>query len=220
MKKLKLLLLVLVVISFASCKNNSDNYDETNEITTYTDEDGNEVYPDGTYCADIDYYNPDTGTRSTYTLNVEVESNEVTVIHWPNGGWLDDSHFSPEALDNSGNCSFTSDKGYEYHIQITGSECSFTDEIEAQSDSEEDQEAVTCPECGDDKSQFDDYCYFCKRKFTCPECGGKKYKYDDVCYDCKDKAEHTCKRCGQHDSFMFSTDELCSDCKRDEENEN
>ena len=219
MKWLKFLLVLVVVTTFTSCKDSgsSSNYDT--ELTT-TDEDGNEVYPDGTYCADIDYYNPDTGTRSTYTLNVEVENNEVTVIYWPNGGWLDDSHFSPEELDSNGSCSFTSDKGYEYDIQITGSECSYTDELKAQRDSEEDQEAVTCPECGGDKSEYDDYCYFCKRKFTCPECGGKKYRYDDVCDECKDKAEHTCKRCGQHDSFMWSSDDLCSDCKRDEENEN
>ena len=76
---------------------------------------------------------------------------------------------------------------------------------------------MKCPECGGDKSEYDDYCYYCKRKFTCPECGGKKYKYDNVCDECKDKAEHTCKRCGQHDSFMFSTDDLCSDCKRADE---
>ena len=43
-----------------------------------------------------------------------------------------------------------------------------------------------------------------------------------MCDDCKrkaeDKEEHTCKRCGQEDSFMWSGDDLCSDCKRDDEN--
>jgi hypothetical protein len=202
MKKLKLLILFLVVVSFTGCKNHSDSSDDTDEVTTYTDEDGNEAYPDGTYCADIDYYNPDTGTRSTYTLNVEVESNEVTVIHWPNGGWLDDSHFSPEELDSSGSCSFTSDKGYEYSIQITGPECSYTDETKAQNDSEDDQTAITCPKCGGDKETYDELCWYCERK--------EKRKKEDI-------EEHTCKKCGQYDSFMFSTDELCSDCKRDEE---
>lgn len=205
MKKLRLLLLVLVVISFTACKNQSDSSEDSDTELTTIDEDGNEVYPDGTYCADIDYYNPDTGTRSTYSLNVEVESNEVTIIHWPNGGWLDDSHFSPEALDSNGSCSFTSDKGYEYDVQITGPECSYTDETKAQNDSEDDQAAITCPKCGGDKETYDDLCWYCERK--------EKRKKEDI-------EEHTCKKCGQYDSFMFSTDELCSDCKRDEENEN
>jgi hypothetical protein len=213
MRKLRLLLFLFAVLSITSCKKSADNYEDSEGVSTTTDEDGNEVYPDGTYCADIDYYNPDTNTRSNYTLNVEVESNEVTVIQWSNGGWLDSSHFTPEELDSSGSCSFTTYDGKQYDVQITGSECNDTDTFQVSDDEDE----VKCPECGGDKSEFDDYCYFCKRKFTCPECGGKKYKYDNVCEECKDKAEHTCKRCGQHDSFMFSTDDLCSDCKRDNE---
>ena len=180
MRKLRLLLFLIAVLSITSCKN----------------------YSDGTYCADIDYYNPNTGTRNTYSLNVEVENNAVTVIHWPNGGWLDDSHFTAEELDGDGYCSFTSNEGYEYNIQITGTECSFTDEADAQSDSEDDQAAVTCPECGGDKEANDDLCWDCERK--------AKREKEDI-------EEHTCKRCGQHDSFMFSTDELCSDCERDDE---
>lgn len=202
MKILKFLLLLITIITFTSCKedNNSSSEDDT-ELTT-TDEDGNEVYPDGTYCADVEYYNPNTGTNSTYTLNVEVENNELTVIHWPNGGWLDESHFTPEELDSSGSCSFTSDQGYEYTVQITGPECDFTDEVQAKNDSEEDQSAVTCPKCGGDKDAYDELCWYCERK--------EKRKKEDI-------DEHTCKRCGQYDSFMFSTDEICSDCKRDDE---
>lgn len=205
MKKLRLLLFIISILTLHACKNQTDSYDETEGVTTSIDEDGNEVYPDGTYCADVEYYNPDTGTRNSYTLNVEVENNEVTVIHWPNGGWLDDSHFSPEVLDSSGSCSFTSDKGYEYTIHITGPECSYTDETKVQNDSEDDEAALTCPECGGDKETYDDLCWYCERK--------EKRKKEDI-------EEHTCKKFGQYDSFMFSTDELCSDCKRDEENEN
>lgn len=164
MKKLRLLLFLMAILSITSCKKSTENSEDFEEISTTTDEDGNEAYPDGTYCADIDYYNPDSGTRSTYTLNVEVENNEVTVIHWPNGGWLDDSHFSPEELDSSGSCSFTSDKGYEYTIQITGPECSYTDETKVQNDSEDDQAALTCPMCGGAKESYDEMCYFCKSR--------------------------------------------------------
>jgi hypothetical protein len=128
MRKLKVLLLLLAVISLFSCKKTESSYDEEQTIS-YSDNEPTEAYPDGTYCAEVDYYNPNTGTRSTYTLNVEVESNELTVIQWPNGGWLDSSHFSPEELDSDGTCSITSDVGNQYDIQITGSECSFTDDV-------------------------------------------------------------------------------------------
>ena len=198
MRKLRLLLFLFAVLSITSCKKSIDNSEDTEEVSTTTDEDGNEVYPDGTYCADIDYYNPDTGTRSTYSLNVEVESNEVTLIQWSNGGWLDSSHFSSEALDSSGSCSITTYDGKQYDIQITGSECSNTDNTQVS----EDEDEVKCPECGGDKSEFDDLCWYCERK--------AKREKEDI-------EEHTCKRCGQHDSFMFSTDELCSDCERDDE---
>lgn len=198
MKYIKLFVLFIAIVSFTACKNNSDSSDDSDTELTTTDEDGNEAYPDGTYCADIDYYNPDTGTRSTYTLNVEVESNEVTEIHWPNGGWLDDSHFSPEALDSNGSCSFTSDKGYEYDVQITGPECTSTDDVKVISDQEESK----CPQCGGDKETYDDLCWYCERK--------EKRKKEDI-------EDHTCKRCGQYDSYMFSSDDLCSDCKRADE---
>ena len=135
---------------------------------------------------------PTTGTRSTYTLNVEVENNEVIVIHWSNGGWLDSSHFTPEALDSSGSCSFTSDKGYEYDIQITGSECSYTDETKAQNDSEDDQAAVTCPKCGGEKEEYDTYCSSCKGKIenTCSRCGGYQYNVNGgLCSNCESDDE-------------------------------
>ena len=74
---------------------------------------------DGDHQADVQYYNPNTGTRSTYTLTVEVENGEIVKIYWPNGGWLDESHFTATELDEDGSASFTSDKGYEYTVTIT-----------------------------------------------------------------------------------------------------
>jgi hypothetical protein len=128
MRKLKVLLVLVAIMSLYACKKTESSYDTENE-TSYSDNEPTDAYPDGTYCAEVDYYNPDTGTRSTYTLNVEVEDNELTVIQWPNGGWLDSSHFTPEELDSDGSCSITSDVGNQYDIQITGSECSFTDDV-------------------------------------------------------------------------------------------
>lgn len=202
--KIKFYFILTIFLVFISCKKESnDAYtsDAENEVQTLYNEDNassSEAYSDGTYCADIEYYNPETGTSSTYTLNVEVENNELSVIQWPNGGWLDSSHFSPEELDSNGSCSFSTYDGKQYDIQITGSECSFTDEYEVRNDKED------------------------ENKLKCPQCGNKKYRSDDLCDDCQDKIEHTCKRCGEYDSFMWSSDEYCSDCKnelKDEENE-
>ena len=78
-------------------------------------------YQDGTYCAEIEYYYYKTGTRSTYTLEVEIEDNELTKIYWPNGGWLDDSHFYPPDISD-GYATFTSDRGIEYSVKIIGNE--------------------------------------------------------------------------------------------------
>ena len=103
----------LMLPGFNSTTNNSTT------DSTYEDYDSELSHPDGTFSAEVDYYNSNTGTSSTYTLNVEVENNEVTVIYWPNGGELDDSHFTPQELDGNGSCSFTSDAGYDYEITIT-----------------------------------------------------------------------------------------------------
>lgn len=105
----------------------------------YSEENG---YEDGTYCAEIDYYYSETGTSSTYTLEVEIENNELTIIYWPNGGWLDDSHFSPPDISD-GEASFTSDRGVDYTVRIIGKEgdCSLdtyvTDEDELIREKEE-----------------------------------------------------------------------------------
>ncbi len=89
------------------------------------DDDGYE-YKDEMYCATVEYYNPNTGTSSSYTLNIEVENDNLVTIYWPNGGWLDESHFISEDI-SSGSCSFTSDRGYEYNVIILGQNCQFTD---------------------------------------------------------------------------------------------
>jgi len=49
------------------------------------------MYYDGTCCADVEYYNSNTGTNNTFTLEVEVENNELITIYWSNGGWIDEN---------------------------------------------------------------------------------------------------------------------------------
>ena len=196
----------LLIISFfiVSCKKNSDSSYEngniseidTEEVTddndfqTYYSQTGE--YPDGTYCSEIEYYNPSTGTRSTYDLDVEVEDGELTVIHWPNGGWLDETHFSPEDISD-GECEFKSDRGYRYTVtlqQFGG--CGYTDDYKIRNDVNDEVEKTTCTKCGNEKERYDEYCYSCKRKIeeTCPKCGGYKFSsFDEYCDDCKNEKE-------------------------------
>lgn len=114
-KLLKIFSIILFTLLFVECKK-SNNYNSQEYTLGDFEEDR---YPDGTYCAEIDYYYSETGTNSTYTLLVEIENNELIEIHWPNGGWLDDSHFTPPDI-SGGEASFTSDRGVDYTIKIIG----------------------------------------------------------------------------------------------------
>lgn len=188
----KLLIISFVLLVFAmttSCKDQQSSSDEESIVESTTNEG---AYEDGTYCAEVEYYNPNTGTRSTYSLNVEVENNELTLIHWPNGGWLDESHFTPVELDESGYCSFTSDRGYEYEVQITGPECSYDDSSRARRDAAADEEEVTCPKCGNEKETYERYCDNCIDEIenTCSKCGGFEYYVNGgLCTSCKSKED-------------------------------
>ncbi len=177
-----------------SCGGGDDGSSEGRSIITGK-------YEDGTYCADVTYHNPNSGTTNRYTLNVEVEDNNLTKIYWGNGGWLDESHFSPEELDSQGYCSFTSDKGYEYNVQINGSECSTTDNPGGSSD---DQEEET------DSDEED-------KKETCIRCDNEVYNYRMYCKKCIDEDENTCSKCGGFEYYVYRG--KCSSCKRREREE-
>ena len=188
----KLIYFLFILVTLQSCGSNESSYDEDYSLEEY----GSSGYEDGTYCAEVEYYNPNTGTNNTYTLEVEVYNNELTQINWGNGGWMDEDHFTSEELDSDGTCSFTSDKGYEYTVQITGQDCGYTDESTFESDVQEDEEAVTCPKCGDEKdSEYDDYCYWCERKT-------------------EDEEENTCSNCGAYEIAVYGG--LCSSCEDSE----
>ncbi|WP_324760605.1 hypothetical protein [Sphingobacterium thalpophilum] len=148
------IILIMCIYLFISCKSevNKRNYVHSNEENVNSfyekseqqtisqdeeDDDGYE-YKDGIYCASVEYYDPNTGTSSTYTLNIDVENDNLVTIHWPNGGWLDESHFISEDI-SSGSCSFTSDKGYEYNVTILGQNCQFTDSSISEDFSDEEE---------------------------------------------------------------------------------
>lgn len=109
----KLFLFTILVFVFGC--NKSSN--ETRTAKSNFFESSSEEYPDGEYCAEIDYYNPDTGTSSTYNLSVEIENGELVKIEWSNGGWLDDSHFSPPDITD-GTASFEDDRGREFEVKL------------------------------------------------------------------------------------------------------
>ena len=112
--KLHSLFISLVVILFISCNADEKGSTKIFAIDGQT-EDG---FESGDYCAEVTYYNPRTGTTNEYTLKVEVDDNEVQKIYFNNGGWLDDTHITPQELDDDGECTLTSDKGIEYSIKI------------------------------------------------------------------------------------------------------
>jgi hypothetical protein len=123
----KIIHLFIICLSIYSCSGNSNEYEDEFSDEYLIEGQSADGFEDGTYCADVTYYNPNTGTENTYTLEVEVYNNEVTQINWNNGGWLDEDHFSAPVLDENGSCSFTSDKGYDYTVEITGKNCSNAD---------------------------------------------------------------------------------------------
>ena len=95
----------------ASSSNSTDNLDQADE------ENNDDNIEDGDHAAVVEYYNPETGTNSSYNLNVYVEDGELQRIDWPNGGWLDESHFSPSDI-SSGSTSFVSDNGVRFTVTI------------------------------------------------------------------------------------------------------
>ena len=77
------LLLFLIFIGFSSCDSSEKSFARGEFSIEGQTEDG---FEDGTYCANVTYHNPNTGTTSEYTLDVEVSNNQVIRINWSNGG--------------------------------------------------------------------------------------------------------------------------------------
>ena len=142
-KLIKLIFIILLAIGCKSKKHEVPSAHDSPTPQTTTESISNEkqtfssqpvqddeqsYYADGDYCATVRYSNPNTGTRSIYILNVEVEDGKLVKIHWPNGGWLDDSHFDPPHINESGFTTFTADNGYEYDVLIKSEgQCDYAD---------------------------------------------------------------------------------------------
>ena len=86
------------------------------ENDDYRDE--GQIFENGTYPAFVDYYNPQTGYSASYYLDVEVEYNQITIIYFPNDGYLDDDHIWPEELDENGYAFIYGEDDKSYEVQI------------------------------------------------------------------------------------------------------
>lgn len=134
---------IIIIFLLNGCKTNPEeensNYsndyptqDEVQSIDDPTDSEDTEYSEDiepiihnGTHSATVDYYNPSTGTSSSYTLDVEVDNNMVMQINFPNDGYLDDSHISPTYLGIStfencveGKATLYNEDNVEYAVTI------------------------------------------------------------------------------------------------------
>lgn len=182
-------LLIIFLLSCSQAEGNDSDLlqQDVNESESYED---NADYSDGMWCAEVEYYNPNTGTRNTYDLNVEVENRELVQINWPGGGWLDESHFIAEDISD-GECSFTSDRGYQYTVTLVEKGgCRFDDVNRLKRQIEEDTRSVTCPQCNGEKSTYDELCSDCQDEAeTCPKCYGYKMEWEKICSTCEDELE-------------------------------
>ena len=132
------LVLAIAGSLFISCKNdrsaalkNTENAQISTGLRESSVSEVVEGYPDDIYCAEVSYFNPRTGTRSAYTLKVEVQENEVVQINFPNGGWIDQNDFSDAFLEDDGTTSFVLDNGYQYDIAIIGNAFECLDNVPA-----------------------------------------------------------------------------------------
>lgn len=148
-------IITILLFSLSSCTGKSSSSSNDNTKDDYT-------YSDGNYNAEIEYYNSKTSRSSTYTLKVEIEDDNLVKIYWSNGGWLDDSHFTPPDI-SSGVARFISDRGYRYLVTMLDDEISESD-INSYSAEDEESDNNECPECGFYKYSYDDYCSDCQEK--------------------------------------------------------
>lgn len=144
------LLYTLLILFFFSSFNGCTNYQK-----------------DGRYYAEVSYFYPKTGTRSTYLLEVEVLDNKLTKIYWTNGGQLNNTHFtSPDIIEKE--ASFTSYRGVEYKVVIlNGQNYYLSNNSIAENEFITQENARFCPRCGQNKEIRNSYCNSCAQELSC-----------------------------------------------------
>lgn len=74
---------------------------------------------DGSYIADVEYFNISTGANVTYVTKVMVRDGYLEVIKWPNGVWLASNYFKPHKIRQDGTCIIKNiEAGYENRVKI------------------------------------------------------------------------------------------------------
>jgi hypothetical protein len=128
MKKITSITFATTAILFLSCspkteKKESQNNNDTMRNRKYDDDEitisKTCTLKDGTFGAEVYYYNKKTGYSSSYTLKVAVEDCFITEIHFPNGGFLDENHISSTPIDQDGKATVTTDDNKTYELDIT-----------------------------------------------------------------------------------------------------
>ena len=66
----------------------------------------------------VDYYNPSTGTRGTYTLDVEYDgAGDVERITFPSGGYISEHHITDQTHNGDGTITVSTDTGREFTVE-------------------------------------------------------------------------------------------------------
>lgn len=68
-------------------------------------------------CAEVEVFIPSSGSNKIYTLKVEVKNDKLIKIYWPNGGWLDEDHFTPPNISR-GEARFKDDRNREFKVEL------------------------------------------------------------------------------------------------------
>ena len=134
--KFSILYFFILCFFVSSCSNNKQDstkaavnsdktdYIEENSNKSFIPQDTTDEYEtrrikDGSYTADITYYNTATGANTLYVTKVHIENNYLKDIKWPNGVWLADQLFKPERIKKDGTCTISNlEKGYENRVKI------------------------------------------------------------------------------------------------------
>lgn len=117
--------LVLLLAFFMSCNAGNEQSNQQaspNQTVDQTENPTSKEALHGSYCAEVTYSNPNTGTHSNYSLLVDVKKNEVICIHWPQGGQMDLDHFSPSKISDDSVSQIQTFEGKNYRVKIVGPE--------------------------------------------------------------------------------------------------
>jgi hypothetical protein len=116
---------VLLTLFISSCNSNTEErvptdqkHSEESSRKDNDDSGGNCGFNDGTYSADVEYNNPNTGFSNEYTLDVEVEDCQVIQIDFNNGGYLDGDHIDPADINEDGSATVEDDRQRTFEIQL------------------------------------------------------------------------------------------------------